>query len=168
MNKKQNKVTYKGFPVNGPYFRKSDGRLYVTIRGPGRKHTTVSYPKFLMEQRLGRYLKDNETVDHIDGNPLNNHWKNLRILDNRTHAKLDSSRYAPMNFVCPQCGAKFIKEGRSLQCVLAERKREKAGPFCSKTCSGKYGVEVRLGKQNKLVVNKYVPHTYTLKSLEHK
>ena len=51
--------------VYGPYEMKS-GRLYVTIRYDDGRQRTVSYPKFLVEQELGRELGPDETVDHID------------------------------------------------------------------------------------------------------
>ena len=41
------------------------------------KRITLSYPKYLIEVHLDRYLEKEETVDHIDGNFLNNVISNL-------------------------------------------------------------------------------------------
>jgi hypothetical protein len=69
-----------GSRVYGPYLRK-DGRKHVVIRCPAGQSRTVSYPKWLMEQKLGRELDpDLETVDHVDGNFLNNSTENFQIL----------------------------------------------------------------------------------------
>ena len=53
--------------VYGPY-RKSDGRQIVIIKDINGTRT-VSFPKYIMEEHLGRELHpDKETVDHIDFN----------------------------------------------------------------------------------------------------
>lgn len=41
----------------------------------------------LMEQKLGRYLRPNEEVDHIDGDPGNNRLSNLRVHTKSSHAQ---------------------------------------------------------------------------------
>lgn len=38
-----------------------------------------------MEKKLGRYLKRDEVVHHIDGNPQNNHPENLMVFQTNTH-----------------------------------------------------------------------------------
>jgi hypothetical protein len=41
-----------------------------------------------MEQKIGRYLKKEEVVDHIDGLHLNNHQDNLRLFGhNKDHLR---------------------------------------------------------------------------------
>lgn len=67
----------------GPYKRRSDGRWIVIVNG-----VTVSYPKYLMEQHLGRKLSVFETVDHIDKNPNNNNMSNLRVISHSLNACL--------------------------------------------------------------------------------
>ena len=51
-------------------------RVYFSVGTP--KHTRVS--RLVFESILGRVLSFNETVDHIDGNPLNNSIENLQLL----------------------------------------------------------------------------------------
>ena len=43
------------------------------------RHGYVREHRFLMEQKLGRYLTRKEVVDHIDGDPSNNDLANLRL-----------------------------------------------------------------------------------------
>ena len=57
----------------GGYLRYTDG-TYI--------HRAV------MEQKLGRKLKSNEFVHHIDGNAQNNVPENLKIMSNAEHRKL--------------------------------------------------------------------------------
>lgn len=151
------KKEYKGFPFCGPYTRKSDNRTFITLRKPNGKQTTISYPKFLMEQKLGRYLSQDETVDHIDGNVQNNELHNLRVLKHSEHAANDSWRNKAVIFTCPTCGRQFTRIGLLLSRALSDRKRNKAGPFCSKHCAGLYGSAIRCGKQKKLEITNICP-----------
>ena len=64
--------------VYGPYTRK-DGRQHVVLYESGVPKT-VSYPKFLLEQKLGRSLNADETCDHIDNDYTNNDVSNLQVL----------------------------------------------------------------------------------------
>lgn len=49
------------------------------------KHSQVS--KLLLETTLGRVLEDHETVDHIDGDSLNDSIDNLQLLSRAENAK---------------------------------------------------------------------------------
>jgi|GraSoi2013_100cm_1033763.scaffolds.fasta_scaffold18608_2 hypothetical protein len=68
----------KKITVYGPYSRK-DERKHVVL-WDGIKTSTVSYPKFLMERKIGRKLEPHETVDHINGNFTDDRPENLQIL----------------------------------------------------------------------------------------
>jgi hypothetical protein len=58
---------------------------YVTTDGVW---TTISYPKALMEVHLGRVLNyPDETVDHINNDPMDNRIENLQILSCSENAK---------------------------------------------------------------------------------
>ncbi len=126
--------------ISGPYTRK-DGRQIISIRVNGRK-TSKSYPKYLMEQFLGRDLLEDETVHHIDGNPLNNEFSNLKILDRAEHSKQDAKKVKSIIITCVLCGNKAEKNARYL---TGNSKKGKAGPFCSRSCAGKYGKAVQMG-----------------------
>lgn len=119
--------------IYGPYTRK-DGRMHLVIVNDG-KTTTISYPKYIMQQKLGRPLSPDETVDHIDGNPFNNNPENFQILTRRENA-LKSTKYAEyLTLVCKCCNKQFKRK----KCIhvrnMAVRKTD--GPFCSKSCVGK-------------------------------
>ena len=45
-----------------------DNRSHVVIKRHDGTMTSVSYPRILMEEKLGRPLKPYEDVHHIDGN----------------------------------------------------------------------------------------------------
>lgn len=125
--------------VYGPYTSKKDGRQRVVLYD-GKTRKTVSYPKYLVEQLLGITLKPNETVDHIDDNFTNNDPSNLRIITRSKHGKEDHKLIHPIELICIWCKTKHTQNYSD---VKGNVKQGKAGPFCSKSCSGKYGTEVQ-------------------------
>ena len=96
---------------------------------PDSSRTTVSYPKYLVERLLDRYLKENETVDHIDNNPLNNDPSNLRIVLRKEHAQDEAPTKKPKSFDCPLCGESFTLVGVRLSNAVQNRKKEKLAHF---------------------------------------
>ena len=52
----------------------------VVIVDDNGKHTSKSYPRFLVEQNIGRELLPNEDVHHKDGGVTNNNINNLEII----------------------------------------------------------------------------------------
>lgn len=113
-----------------------------------------------MEQHLGRYLKKDETIDHIDKNPLNNDLENLRVLSRNEHCYNDCIRNKDVVVKCTYCGKEFTIPGSKLH--LRNRKdKHQSGYFCSRTCSGKYGVEIQNGKRSHCVINRVIPEKYT-------
>lgn len=137
--------------VYGPYTRK-DGRKHVVI-WDRVKTKTVSYPKWLMEQSLGRILGLAETVDHINRDFTDDRRRNLQILPRIDHSKIDAPMSVPVVMPCVYCG-KPATQNRSH--YNHNRRQGKAGPFCSRTCSGKYGAD-RQKRKVRLPVMEQVP-----------
>ena len=131
----------------GPYLGK-DNRLRSIIELNDGTKIFKSYPKYLMEKHWDRYLSKDETVDHIDGNPLNNDISNLRVISRREHASRDAVRNEDVEAICAYCGKKFIIPGNKLSNRnRSDGKRKQTGYFCSKQCAGKYGAEVQNGRR---------------------
>lgn len=99
---------YEHKKVYGPYTRK-DGRQVVILKTPGshNDHQTISYPKYLVECHLKRYLKDNETVDHINGDFNNNDLSNLRVVDRAEHCRSHAKQKQLITKSCQICGKSF-------------------------------------------------------------
>jgi hypothetical protein len=139
--------------VYGPYTRK-DNRKHVIIINDDGSRRTVSYPKYLMEQKLGKELDPNlETVDHKDENFNNNDDQNVRIMTRSEHIKDDILRVRiDKIFICPMCKKEF--RVKNANWCINNRLKGKAGPFCSRNCAGKYGALLKNGEIEELEIDK--------------
>lgn len=136
-------------------YRNNYGRLIVSCRKPDEKYTTRSYPRVIMEEKLGRKLRSDEEVHHKDHNPDNNDPNNLEVMLKKYHIKRHSeenSKYKNKFMKCPWCECTFIwtKKQQSEARQNSNRKDKKnkhiMGPFCSKHCCGAYTRQVQLGR----------------------
>ena len=55
------------------------------------KAGSIYLHRFIMEVLIGRKLKTNEVVHHIDGDALNNSLDNLKLMDRASHARLHTT-----------------------------------------------------------------------------
>lgn len=138
---------------DGYVYTCSDGRMRYVYKENG-KITSKSYPRMLMEEKLGRKLEDDEDVHHIDGNPLNNDIENLEIKKHGLHQKEHSTKYEDQIVKCFYCGKEFLWTAKAQLRFHGEEKRIKnigkiRHVFCSKSCSGKYGRELQLQQKQK-------------------
>ena len=120
--------------IYGPYLRK-DGRKHIVIVKDDGTKRTQSYPRYLMEQHLGRELLPEETVDHIDNDFTNDDISNLQLLTLVENVEKSRKPKEIYTFVCPCCGKVASKDMCQVRHNL---KRGKAGPFCSRKCAGKF------------------------------
>jgi len=139
-------MVYEDIKLFGPYLRK-DGRLMLTYKN-GRKTTSLSYPKYLMEIKLNRYLTEKEHVHHIDGNPLNNDYSNLEVVTVQEHGRRHVKYKEDIKAECYLCKKMFILTPKQQQSRYSNRFRKDAGPFCSKKCVGTYGQIEQMKKRN--------------------
>ena len=133
--------------VNKLYICK-DNRVRAYITYDSGKTASVSYPRLIMQETLGRELKPYEEIHHIDGNPLNNDVNNLTIINNGEHQRIHMQKYIDKEMICPICGTKFIwtalqqQRFTSHECQRKKAKNPSSKPFCSKSCRAKYSALV--------------------------
>ncbi|MBF84897.1 MAG: hypothetical protein CL489_10600 [Acidobacteria bacterium] len=157
---------YEDYKLYGPYTRK-DGRKHVClVHKETGKRKTVSYPKYLMENHLRRFLTDDETVDHIDCDFTNNAISNLRVMDRSQHSREDVKRLKPVEFECPMCSTSFSLEGDRLRTFSKNLTQDKAGPFCSRKCAGLYGAKVQNGMERLPPAKEIFERDYTTLKIE--
>ena len=123
----------------GPYTRK-DGRKHLIIVLDNGRRTSISYPRYLLQEYLGRELTEEETVDHIDGNFTNDDISNLQILSRPSNAAKyfnDKSnlRSRYLDIECFYCGKVFKRKEKDHRRAL--KKNVRSGFFCSRSCQGK-------------------------------
>lgn len=125
-----------------------DGRTRVYLKNEKR---VISYPRYLMEKKLGRKLYDEEQVHHKDGNPLNNDLSNLEIKLFRDHQRQHATKYVDLVVKCPWCGNEFLWTAKTQRNFYGNHKRKNRTflidePFCSKKCSGEFGKYIQISK----------------------
>lgn len=131
------------FDLEYPYTTKwSKG--YTVVNGENRKHvlliaddgsrTSTPYSRYLVCVHLGRFLEQDEQVDHIDDDKTNDVIENLQVLsvseNNRKEAKRRGRLMAEIK--CPQCSKVFIRRKGYTQAVPALKGKVTC---CSKECS---------------------------------
>lgn len=134
-------MVYENCQIYGPYESSTDNRLRMQIILPNGKRRWVSYPKYLMEIKLNRYLCKDEEVHHVDEDINNNDYTNLEILTQVEHKKLHDSfkKVEPEEFMCKYCKKKFIAEGKRLYNIKFMISRYlNYKPCCSRSCGSRH------------------------------
>jgi hypothetical protein len=131
----------------GPYTLKTGHSFWVDYHTDGSRKSVLVHRE-LMEQHIGRRLTSIEVVHHIDEDPTNNVIDNLQIKTASVHAR--DHRPAPelTTITCLFCGQSAEKLARFVRHNQGTYK--KAGPFCSKSCAGKWsrGQQIKAGQIN--------------------
>ena len=151
--------------VWGPYMC-ADGRQRIDIKPvSASRSTTHQFAKIVLELKLGRRLTSDETVDYIDGDKTNDCPSNLRVLSLSENAADSAKRLLAESFICPTCSVKFELEGDRLKNALSNNRKGKVGPFCGRSCAGKYGAAVQNGTVEAMESVEMIPTYYSRKGL---
>jgi hypothetical protein len=97
--------------------------------------SSTQYARYLLAVKLGRFLTNEETVDHIDNDKTNNSLDNLQILSRADNVRKECKK-PDVRLVCPVCGKVFYKTATQLR--GRKHKAERNQICCSRECGGKY------------------------------
>lgn len=91
----------------------------------------VYYHRHVASMKIGRWLKDDEHVHHIDENKTNNNPDNLEVLSHSEHAALHNPLMERVVVTCQNCGIEF------------EHPASKERKFCSPSCASKNNEKIK-------------------------
>ena len=92
-------------------------------------NSIVYYHRHKASIKLGRWIRTDEHVHHIDENKLNNSFDNLLILTASEHAKLHNQIQEKC---CIKCGNKFTSSGNYCSYECTKRKTKIQWPSVEK------------------------------------
>ena len=127
--------------VYGPYISKENRAFVILVYPPYNKtakRKTTSYARWLMQNHLGRELEIYEIVDHINEDHTDDRIENLQLVTTtQNNQKAVYSKYGSIweTFICMQCGKEGKQKRRDIK---HNRKQGKSGPFCGRSCAGRY------------------------------
>lgn len=92
--------------------------------------------RYLIEQKIGRLIRDNEHVHHLNGEKLDNRIENLQLMKQNIHIKLHNKKRSKpkVKIICLYCGKEKLLSNR----IFNYRKKNNQNIFCSRKCSGKF------------------------------
>lgn len=128
-------------------FSKREGRRVVVLRNTSTKAmTSTAYARYLLSVKIGRILRKNEQVDHIDGDKSNDVIDNLQLLTVEEHQRKTSSErsllrehrlknrvprhgtyweHVKYGCNCPECVAAYREYSRKSSARHRDKLREK-------------------------------------------
>ena len=119
------------------------------------KKQVVPYARYLMEQYLGRKLREDEEVHHKDHDKTNDAIENLEVINSTEHRKHHNPlKYKDTIEQCYVCGKSFTFTAKQYSNKYKERNRKPDTVdkyFCSRRCSGIYGKKNQEHLQEKSV-----------------
>ncbi len=115
-----------------------DGRWRAYCVDENGNPRIVSYPRILMEQKLGRPLEPDEDVHHIDENMDNNSMDNLEVISHGEHQRQHQQKYVNTVETCIICGNSFKFSSLAWARFYVDLNRGRNRVLtCSKSCAGK-------------------------------
>lgn len=101
------------------------------VRNHTNNETTYEH-RDVAEEIIGRKLRSEEDVHHLDGNRSNNSPENLLVLETTQHAKLHS--WLDKNIVVPKPSYALRKMKGCVRCDCCDKPINDGEKYCSQEC----------------------------------
>jgi hypothetical protein len=98
----------------------------------------MSYARYLLCIKEGRWLEPWEDADHVDDDRLHDEPNNLQVLSKAENAAKRSTGVALVTLICPSCELSFERERRQTHLVKGGVRT-----YCSRSCSARGSHEAR-------------------------
>jgi len=112
----------------------SENRRNVILYNSPKDRSTVAYARYLLSVEMGRYLTQDEQVDHIDDDKTNDAIENLQILTPNANHRKEMVRRGGAKWViysCAKCHSRFLRQYHNSS--LTSCKKGKV-VYCSRAC----------------------------------
>jgi HNH endonuclease len=126
---------------HGPYSTQAGHLFWIDVFDDGTRKSVLVHRE-MMEQHLGRELHKDEVVHHKSEIPYDNRIDNFELKTRGDHTRDHAVPAETIDIICPECG-----EHANLLSSHVKRnqvKLKKAGPFCSKTCAGRWSRRMQI------------------------
>lgn len=119
----------------------SEGRETLVLYLDSKNKTSTQYARYLLAVSLGRFLTDDEQVDHIDDDKTNNDLSNLQILSPKEN-QWKSNKLPNVSLKCPVCKKNFYRTRTQLRGKLDRIQGNDI--CCSRSCGRKSKINVTI------------------------
>jgi len=91
----------------------TEGRKTVALYNSQKDRSSVSYSRYLLAVKLGRYLTADEEAHHIDGNKKNDLIENIELINWRMHRREHTVGQSMVQLKCDGCSKSFARTVRN-------------------------------------------------------
>lgn len=125
-----------------------EGRKTVILYNSNTDRSSTAYARYLVSVSIGRFLTNNEQVDHIDHDKTNDQLENLQILTLEENRRKEAARHGRIvvEMQCPVCDTSFVRRKGASPLV---RCKSNQIAVCSKSCKDVLA-SLQLSKEEKI------------------